>query len=513
MEGHGDPVVVAGDRILESGALLSIQWLSVVGNHTHLWQGEVNMLEYTEIECEAYRNSRVEAMFSVLAVCFSVGFIWAIWRVVMKTRRHFERQANEELVREDFKKKDDESNLARSGSAKQHTRVVFKYIFDKKMNYLKWHSSVVFVITTIFVFSTALYYYIDHFPGKTFFYILRSSMLWGLACFALRVPNHPDLKEKWTKSSKDNQLIQIIRTWTWINWLSLFCSLVCFSLSVFIWFKFAKDLWDNPLYLANVEFDPKNNLQWHGWLQLIRYGAGALFGLMVFTRPWLIHDDDSQNPDYMQNRVWVVARTSYWNDAMRTFVLVGGSAMMSELAQKDNPGWTFLYWFQSSDLCSESVQAFLIWLFGVTLATLYYPYRNATKPVSQDDIAYSSFSSQNSAKLLEISSNPEHDMLLHKDPLNQKYRSSFALSPSNQGSLMNQIQQKVTVLAKFNKRYGTVSIDVTGIEPEWIQNNSSNPCMQKYTVSSACCPAAVTLLNVVPDSGGLSDIIIRSCCL
>jgi hypothetical protein len=251
---------------------------------------------------------------------------------------------------------------------------------------------------------------------------------------------------------------------------------------VYIWFKFAKDLWDNPLYLANAEFDSKNNLQWHGWLQLIRYGAGALFGLMVFTRPFLIHDDDSQNPDYMQNRVWVVARLSYWNDATRTFVLVGGSAIMSELAQKDNPWWTFLYWFQSADLCSESVQAFLIWLFGVTLATLYYPYRNATKPVSQDDIAYSSFSSQNSAKLLAVSSNPEHDMLLHKDPLNKMYRSSCALSPTNQGSLANQIQQKVTVLAKFNKRYGTVSIDVTGIEPEWIQNNSSNPCMQKYTI-------------------------------
>jgi hypothetical protein len=181
------------------------------------------MLDYTELECEAYRNSRVDGMFSVLAICFAVGFLWAIWRLVMRIRRNFEKKANEKKVREDFKKKDDEANLARSGN-EQRTHVVFKYIFDSKMDYLRSHSSAVFMITTCFVWSTAFYYYVNNFEAKTFFYVVRAATMWGLACFALRVPNHPDLKEKWT----------------WINWLSMICSLGCFSLSIYVWSKFAR---------------------------------------------------------------------------------------------------------------------------------------------------------------------------------------------------------------------------------------------------------------------------------
>merc|ERR1719272_724477 len=110
----------------------------------------------------------------------------------MRIRRNFEKEANEKKVREDFEKKDNEANLVRSGN-KQRTHVVFKYIFDSKMDYLRSHSSAVFMITTCFVWSTAFYYYMDNFEGKTFFYVVRAATMWGLACFALRVPNHPDL--------------------------------------------------------------------------------------------------------------------------------------------------------------------------------------------------------------------------------------------------------------------------------------------------------------------------------
>lgn len=419
------------------GPLLFLEWeASAVqaweASVTAWDQQEANALEGLEVACHIYRASRLNILLIFTASVSAAGGLWLVVRLV----QHL---LDERLV------------AKRLANLDSRTRIIV--MSNPIADFLRRHTMICMTITAAHALSTGWFFEADTFAWKTTFYIIQKASLWGLAYVCVTIPNHPAKSEP--KS--------------WIDHTAALVAAVQFILCTVVWFQYAEMIWGKPLGFASGTFNHSHHLDWHGWLQATRYSAGGVFLLLVYCRQREQHDDkESKSVDYSLNREWVVARAAYWKLCLTTLMMVGISAVVTEVANNSGPWFTFDYWFQRGDLVGEGVGTVLLSMFGWSMALLYYPRREAQRKIQLKDIRHSSFSRHNTvANITET-----QDIRDIKDKLDPKcsarctchhmssvecrFRVSMSSDETTQLPEAAQFEAATRVTATFNKTQGSV---------------------------------------------------------